>query len=478
MNTSQIFTAIAVLAAVASCGSSVSAQQTQTRSSTQRAPASLSGTYHQGFNSTSEYHDLAVAHHGERRRGHWHPPTEGRMVRGHWTPWNPPDPATYPADYPRHTIVKGDTLWDIAAQYYKDPLLWPFLWEYNDWILDPEWIYPGDVLLVGPLHVVGPGSPSRAPASALASIDKGFSRTAKYNDLYCGHFVRKKNRKPFGEIVETEADPTWLTATIGDVVYIDVGSKDGVLPGDEFAIVYPQTHIASTVDQRERLNWELVHPITSKHMGVITKMSGRLRVILLGEEVSTAQIVYACDSIEIGFDIHPFTEVPIPLTRRHESQRHVLDVADRGRGFVAWVEGNYAASTKGNLVTIDLGSDQGVLPGDVFTVFRNFEHDVTALDNDFLGKFWDRREGLNKVRRKRTHDERGIFFDQRKIHDTPPRIIGELVVLYTERHSATAKVLQTRLEVVPGDLIAYAGADRELIVEHTAVDTSTSRGAQ
>ena len=54
-----------------------------------------------------------------------------------------------------HIVVKGDTLWDISKTYLHNPFLWPKLWQWNDYIMNPHFIYPGDkIRLKAPVRAV------------------------------------------------------------------------------------------------------------------------------------------------------------------------------------------------------------------------------------------------------------------------------------------------------------------------------------
>lgn len=82
-------------------------------------------------------------------------------------------------DHPdRHVVVRGDTLWGIAARFLRDPWKWPEVWQINPDIQNPHRIYPGDVVFLtmkdgqpvlqvqpGPAH---PRSRERLPEELLA----------------------------------------------------------------------------------------------------------------------------------------------------------------------------------------------------------------------------------------------------------------------------------------------------------------------
>lgn len=87
-----------------------------------------------------------------------------------------------------HEVVTGNTLWDLAARFYGDPYQWPVIYEANeDRIVDPHWIYPGQILTIPGLEgqpdqevMVVPGEPERLRGSGVGD------RTVFYNPVAGG----------------------------------------------------------------------------------------------------------------------------------------------------------------------------------------------------------------------------------------------------------------------------------------------------
>ncbi len=396
-----------------------------------------------------------AASHPEGRHA---PPTTGRLVGDHWTPYEPPSPESFPEGATIHLIVTGDTLWDLSASYLEDPFLWPQIWDVNQYISDSHWIYPGDPVLIpgkptvistggatteamlphGQLDLAatvpaasGPGALAAAHAPAASSsamLPKMpmLSPVGGEVDVNCANYIVSDFQAPGLEISHREDGSRTILGT-GDIVFLNRGMGDSLTPGDEFTVI-----------QNEGL---IFHPILDEAVGHSVRMLARVRVIALQENSATAEIVQACDAVRIGMHLVPYKELPIPLATPVGFRRFGVQLDVENAGYIVDVTPDKNIIGEGDIVNVDLGSENGLRPGDVLTVFREWVGEIeyaspdTYLDGVQARAELDRLEGLNPE-----------GFAQ--------SILGQMVVLMTEGNTATGKIVHSSREIELGDRVA------------------------
>ena len=333
-------------------------------------------------------------------------------IAPHWTK-NPDFPTQVPEGAAYYIVVRGDTLWDIAGRYLKSPYLWPQIWDQNNYVKDAHWIYPGDPLVLPKLAVLadqagqvppptGPEGLGEEPAElGAAPGDAGAAASlapvTEEQALQCAQYVVSEREDESLYIVGSElgADKTALAER--DVVYLNKGANAGVKAGD----LYTLHHVAYTVK----------HPVSGKKLGTKIETTGWVKVILVQEDTACAVIETVCADVHAGDYLKPFEKVNVPMVvRRAPAEccapangkivRHVVDVQD---------DATIAAA--GHFVTIDAGLDDGVAPGNVFSVFRIVYPSVP----------------------------------------TPRDAVGEATVVAVRERTATAKVTYSRREIMVGD---------------------------
>jgi hypothetical protein len=381
-----------------------------------------------------------------------HPPRTGRFVGDHWTPYEPPTAESFPQGSTVHIIVKDDTLWDLSGHYLGNPWLWPQVWDVNRYVTDSHWIYPGDPVLIppsptvigesgppAPVEPAGPGGGKMppdavAPASmaapappVLVPSGPALVPVADESDVECAGYILDRYERSALFISERE-DPSRTVLGTGDIVFLSQGAKDHLVTGAEYSILASEGAVP--------------HPIFNEIVGDSVRPVGRLRIIALQEKSATAQIIQACDGIILGMGLIPYEEIPVPITPPVEFQRYGVDLDTKTAGYIVDSSPDKMALGAGDIVNVDMGSDNGLQPGDVLTVFREYAGNIRFASTDSY------IDGL-QARAERHRIEGTMNPD-----DYPQAMLGQLMILRTQKHTATAKVITSAREMNLGDRVA------------------------
>jgi hypothetical protein len=193
-------------------------------------------------------------------------------------------------------------------------------------------------------------------------------------------------------IVGTEEGDAKVGYATGDIVYINRGTDDGINPGDRFY-----------VQRSKDFGWGL--------SGSHVVRSGGVVILAAQQDTSMAEITSSCTDVLVGDYLLPFEPIPVPLLPRQAAANRLTPETGQMRGEIIASLDELASLGEGYLVSIDLGEDDGVVPGNVFTVFR-YVHP-----------------------------------------DAPRKVLGELAILTVQRRNATARIMESYDFMVVGDQI-------------------------
>ena len=287
-----------------------------------------------------------------------------------------------------HYIVQyGDTLWDIASDRLNDPHQWRQLHQQNPQIVNPNLIYPGDILGLGEgAGLAAPGMSSRRSDKTLARPWYGLpapepeevaprkipTPLAPSSDFIesAGFIVpyslEELQTSDFGVVTNARGETTHVVHSeygqiglvFGDMIYINKGSSDDINEGDMYVAFRPRN--------------EVYHPVTSELMGTQIDILGHLRVRNLEPNFSSAEIVKSYNYIQLNDPIMPLSELSVPLKKpeRGNSKSYGLKVGNQLIGHILHERIGRPGVSFGDIVYVDVGAAQGVQPADNFIIYR------------------------------------------------------------------------------------------------------------
>ena len=137
----------------------------------------------------------------------------------------------------------------------------------------------------------------------------------------------------------------------GDLVTVNAGREHGIEVGQEF---YTRRIPAS---KRDPIMPGAPAPVLT---------TGWIRVYAVDDTMSLATISHACDTVDIGDHLEPFTLPTVPTVSADKPKPRRDDY-----GHVLTGDFSRQAFGRGDFFLLDRGSDHGVTPGAQFVVYRN-----------------------------------------------------------------------------------------------------------
>ncbi|GAC1577524.1 MAG: hypothetical protein NVS3B20_08840 [Polyangiales bacterium] len=329
-----------------------------------------------------------------------------------------------------HTVKKGDTLWDICDGYFHNPWQWPRVWSYNPEILNPHWIYPGE--LVRLKRDGGISATSEGLNGKDASGANGGEATASLRPksvatgtvfLRNQGFVYDAKVEDTGEVVGSPEEKMLLSTF--DPVYVRVTKDQGdkLFPGDTLTVFIDERAIKKGATP----------------VGKIVQILGTVRVDTIDKNngLVTGTIVESLDVIERGAHVGP-------VERKIDVVPPVTNGVDLRGVILTSIHPNvfYGAN---QVVLIDKGEDDALKAGNRLFIVRKgdpWRKGLASTGALTASKVSLAGDGPATVKTIDTPEDSP---------DYPEEVVAEIRIVRVRKNSATCLVTQSRRELEVGD---------------------------
>jgi hypothetical protein len=303
-----------------------------------------------------------------------------------------------------------------------------------------------------------------SPIAAQNSAQNEQARNLRdMTTLSCAGYIRYERIQSTAEIVGAEGEPQQHTFAEGDVVFLNAGAEQGIKEGQQFSILRPRGDVKGVYRQKKGF------------LGRYVQELGRVQVFKLTPNSALAQITFSCDTILLGDLIAPVRyRDPVPASNSITLDKFAQP-SGKQLGRLMMAKDAREMVTKNDVVYIDLGSEDGVKPGDFLTIYRPLgAGGITTVDNEegarnratgFQSEAY--RGGGFGSQAQRAKDStafvdvpgrysyRPITTREIKRHRMlmPRQVVGEMVIIDIQTRTATALITNAIAEVHTGDWV-------------------------
>ena len=260
------------------------------------------------------------------------------------------------------------------------------------------------VVFITSFFILGHFSASLAQSDPVLDLSKNKLR----DRIQASGFITAKPIPYWGSVVGTKDGATHLTE--GDILFLQFEPGKESKPGDRFSIL--------------RLGETISHPVSKKELGQVVMVAGELVILEVKNQTAIAKISHSYHSITVGNLIAP----PRPKLPETIPIRSLANIEGN---IIATLE-DVVGITEGEFVFIDRGNKDGVIVGDLLSIYQA---DAT-LDKEI--------EKLRLIKQGEA---------AKQIEKLPLIKAGEAVVVDTQEETSTVFIRKSLQDIFVGDKV-------------------------
>jgi nucleoid-associated protein YgaU len=279
-----------------------------------------------------------------------------------------------------HTVVKGDTLWDISDTFLQNPWMWPEIWQVNPQIKNPHKIYPGDTLSL----VYVDGQPTLRLNRGVEANTVKLSPTVGITELEPAipaipleeiHAFMRDSR--FVEPGEMEGAPYVMSGTKRHIIAgagDEVFGRGNFTGNEDFYGIFREGQV-------------FTDPQTKEILGLQATAVGQSRLISVNNDVARLVINSTHSEIKQGDILLPTIEEPVNAVFQPSKPKEVVS------GEIIGVESGVSQIGPMNVVIVNLGEREGIESGNVLRIYRKGENVYDPVAKELV-QLPDEKAGL------------------------------------------------------------------------------------
>lgn len=295
---------------------------------------------------------------------------------------NSPRCAFLPNAPDQHTVVRGDTLWDISGKFLQHPWCWPQVWGMNrDEIRNPHWIYPGQIVyldraagrlrLGSPVGGVGAGEAGGTPTVRFAPQLRTEGLGQQAVPAIPSSVIEPFLSQPLVVAEDELKDAPRIVATQEDRVILGKDDKAYVRgdlkAGTSFQVFRPGAPLKDPVSK-------VVIGHEATYLGTI-KLERAARA---NDEAHVFKVVTVMQEMGVGDRLLPVPPTPILNYVPHPPEK-LVDAR------IVSVYGGVSHAGQSQIVTVNRGSKDGL---DLGTVLELYRFGQQVVDRTEPASFW------------------------------------------------------------------------------------------